>query len=225
MATRLLSPNKRGANDNRLTPTEMIFVKAMQADPLMNPAKAARAAKCKNPSQDANRMMKKSAVKAALAKEMYARQEKFEIKADEVLQELHHLAMARGEDLFDEKGQLIPISEMPERTRAAIKEFKVTEKIIEGKNGKKPVTLRTYEIKLHDKVSSLDLLMKHLGQYERDNEQKPAAAFDLSGLYQRPVVRDPVEDAIASSTESNTVGEPKKVEYKIDEFEEGFPNE
>lgn len=221
MATRLINPNKRGVSDKRLTPTERLFVKAMQADPMMNPAAAARAAGYKkNPSQAANKLMKRPAVMAILGKELHERAEKFEIRADEVLQELHHLAMARGEDLFDEKGQLIPISEMPERTRAAIKEFKVTEKVVEGK-GKKPVTLRTYEIKLHDKVSSIDMLMKHLGQYEKDNNQKPAAVFDLSGLYVRPVIKDPVKEAIETSAGANIMEEPEKVTHDIDEFEGG----
>ena len=226
MATRHLQPNKRKASDKRLTAAEQLFVKAMQADPMMNPCNAAKAAGYKHPAQRANQLMKRPAVKAVLARELHDRQEKFEIRADEVLQELHHLAMARGEDLFDKKGNLIPISEMPERTRAAIKEFKVTEKIVDGGKGKKPVTLRTYEIKLHDKVSSIDMLMKHLGQYEKDNGQKPGLTLDLSSLYIRPAVRDPVVDAIAAQVPANIVEEPlKKVTHSIDEFEEGMPNE
>lgn len=222
MSTRLINPNKRGASDKRLTPAEHIFVKAMQADKMMNPAAAAKIAGYKNPSQAANKIMKRPAVLAILSKELHQRAEKFEIKADEVLQELHHLAMARGEDLFDEDGNLRPIKDMPERTRTAIKEFKVTEKVVEGKKGTKPVTLRTYEIKLHDKVSSIDMLMKHLGEYEKDNKQKPTAVFDLSQLYVRPVVKDPVQVAIETSSAGTTiVEEPKKVAYSVNELVEG----
>lgn len=229
--TRLINPNKRGASDKRLTPTERLFVKAMQADPMMNPAAAARAAGYKkNPSQAANKLMKRPAVMAILGKELHQRAEKFEIKADEVLQELHHLAMARGEDLFDEDGQFIPIKDMPERTRAAIKEFKVTEKILvekgkKGKDGKKAadreVLMRVTEIKLHDKVTSIDMLMKHLGQYELDNKQKPGVTFDLSSLYVRPEVVDPVAKLTGeASMVVEPPPEPKKVEYKVDELVE-----
>ena len=222
MATRALQPNKRKASDKRLTAAEQLFVKAMQADPLMNPTAAAKAAGYAHPSQRANALMKRPAVKAVLARELFERQEKFEIKADEVLKELHHLGMARASDLYDEKGQLLALEDMPERARAAIKSFKVTEKVIDGGKGKKPITLRTTDIELHDKKGAIDMLMKHLGQYEKDNGQKPVAVFDLSGLYVRPTVRDPVLDAITASTESKIETEPlKRVTHDLDEFEGG----
>lgn len=215
----MINPNKRGASDKRLTPTERLFVKAMQADPMMNPAAAARAAGYKkNPSQAANKLMKRPAVMAILGKELHQRAEKFEIRADEVLQELHHLSMARGSDMFDEDGQLLPLQEMPDRVKAAIKSFKVTEKVVEGKNGKNHV-LRVTDVELHDKKGALDMLMKHLGQYELDNKQKPGVTFDLSSLYVRPEIVDPVK---ALTGESSIVveppSEPKKVEYKVDEL-------
>lgn len=224
MATRLIQPNKRGASDKRLTAAERTFVKAMQADKMMNPTAAAKIAGYKNPSQRANSLMKKPVIQAILSKELHQRAEKFEIRADEVLQELHHLAMARSEECFDEKGQLLPIKEMSDRAKAAIKSFKVTEKIVEGKKGQQ-ITLRVTDVELHDKRGSLDMLMKHLGQYEKDNGQKPSLTFDLSQLYVRPVVRDPVMDAISAPAPTNIVEEPKKVTDKvlhdIDEFEGG----
>lgn len=226
MATRLIQPNKRGASDKRLTPAKMMFVKAMQADPFMNPVNAARTAGYKAPNQTANKLMKDKVVLAILGKELHARQEKFEIKADEVLQELHHLGMARASDLYDEKGQLLALEDMPERARAAIKSFKVTRKIVDGGKGKKPTTLEITDIELHDKKGAIDMLMKHLGQYEKDNGQKPGLTLDLSSLYVRPAVRDPVVDAIAAQVPAKVEEEPlKKVTHSIDEFEERTPNE
>lgn len=220
MATRHLQPNKRKASDKRLTAAEQLFVKAMQADPMMNPCNAAKSAGYKHPAQRANDLMKKPAVKAVLARELHDRQEKFEIRADEVLKELHHLGMARASDLYDEKGQLLPLEDMPDRARAAIKSFKVTEKVVDGGKGKKPVTIRTTDIELHDKKGAIDMLMKHLGQYEKDNGQKPAMVFDLSGLYQRPAVRDPVDDAITAQMSAKIVEETKKIVYTVDEMVE-----
>lgn len=223
MATRQLQPNKRGASDKRLTPRELIFVKAMQADPKMDPTAAAKTAGYAHPSQRANDLMKKPAVKAILGKELHQRAEKFEIKADEVLQELHHLGMARASDLYDKKGELLSLEDMPERARAAIKSFKVTRKIVDGGKGKKPTTLEITDIEFHDKKGAIDMLMKHLGQYELDNNQKPTMVFDLSSLYQRPAVKDPVSDAITRAINgrpaTTIVEEPKAITHDIDEFE------
>lgn len=66
------------------------------------------------------------------------------------------------------------------------------------------------------------MLSKHLGLYEKDNEQKPKAVFDLSQLYQRPAIVDPVEAAIARASEPAKIGEvvePPKLIYDVDEFE------
>lgn len=223
MATRQLQPNKRGASDKRLTPRELIFVKAMQADPKMDPTAAAKTAGYAHPSQRANDLMKKPAVKAILGKELHQRAEKFEIKADAVLQELYHLAMARGEDCFDAEGSMLPIKDMPDRAKAALKQFKVTEKIVAGGKKGEQITIRVTDVEFHDKKGSLDMLMKHLGQYELDNNQKPTMVFDLSSLYQRPAVKDPVNDAITRAINGHPVTtiveSPKAITHDIDEFE------
>ncbi len=221
MPTKLLQPAKRGANDKRLTPNQQLFVEALLADPKFNATAAAKAAGYGAPGQAANKLMKDPVVTAIIGKEIRMRAEKFEVKAEHVLRELAAIGGANPQNLVDENGVLIPLEKLPKEVAAAVKSFKVTEKVVEGKNGK-PVTLRVTDVVLHDKVTALDMLSKHLGLYEKDNQQKPNVVFDLSRLYQRPVIVDPVEAAIARASEPAKIGEvvePPKLTYDVDEFD------
>jgi hypothetical protein len=81
---------------------------------------------------------------------------------------------------------------------AAVASVKVRELFGEGKDGKGEIG-QTVEIRLWDKNSAIDRLMKHLGAYERDNAQRngPQAWTDaelmerLTGAFERLGVQMP----------------------------------
>ena len=230
MATTLIQPAKRGASLRRMNTGEQMFVKALMADPQWNPTRAAKAAGCKNPSQDANRMLKSPVVQAALGKAIRERAEKFEIKGEHVLKELAAISSVNPQDLVDEEGNVIPLHELPRHVAAAIKSFKTVEREVAGEGGEM-TTVKGCEVVFHDKLNALEMLAKHLGLFEKDNAQtKPTITFDISQLYQRPVTDDPVERLIANPEPSQTelrdakIKEDEavdpKVEYHLDELTE-----
>lgn len=89
-----------------------------------------------------------------------------------MIQEAARIGLLDPARLFDEKGNLLPINDIPAEVRAAIASIEVGEVEIDGE-----VTTRVKKIKLWDKNSALEKLMKHLGSFERDNQQK-AGLFD-----------------------------------------------
>src|SRR5690606_37196987 len=85
------------------------------------------------------------------------------ITVDELVTELSNMVRFDVSELYDEKGNLKPIHQMPKTARQMISEVEA----IELKGGaiiKKVKTIR--------KLDAIEKLMKHLGGYQKDNEQK-----------------------------------------------------
>ncbi len=88
---------------------------------------------------------------------------RIEINTDDVLLEIARLAFSDLTEIFEEDETLKPISEWPEDARRAVSSFEVTQVGDVAKIGK---------VKFWSKTDALEKLMKHLGEYERDNKQK-----------------------------------------------------
>jgi len=80
-----------------------------------------------------------------------------EITIDELIQDLAEMKNIDVADLYDEDGLLIDISQLPASFTRCIQE------VIETKSGLK--------IKFYSKLDAIEKLAKHLGFYEKDNEQ------------------------------------------------------
>lgn len=93
------------------------------------------------------------------------------------LREVARLAYFDPRKLYTPEGQLKKIHELDDDTAAAIASVEVDEIGIEG-----TVVGYTKKIKHWDKNAALEKAMKHLGQYEADNEQKPAVDIHIAGL-------------------------------------------
>ena len=88
------------------------------------------------------------------------------IELDAVVKELAAIATVDPLELYDDKGNLKPLSEM---TPAARKAISGIDKVVRhGEN----FSEESLKIRLNAKTSALDMLMKHLGGYEKDNRQK-----------------------------------------------------
>ena len=70
-------------------------------------------------------------------------------------------------ELYDENGNLKNIHQIPKKARLMIAEFCSDEIIAKGKS-----IGQSKKIKVFDKLSVIEKLMKHLGGYEKDNKQK-----------------------------------------------------
>lgn len=90
------------------------------------------------------------------------------ITSDRVLEEVASLAFIDPLMLFDDHGRLLPIREMPERARRALQSMDLD--VVTNSDG--DIVRETRKLRFHDKGQQLDRLMKHLGLFERDNQQR-----------------------------------------------------
>lgn len=136
------------------------------------------------------RLLKNVEIASAIKEAMDLRANSVQITAERVLLEVARLAMYDPRKFFNASGELLGIHDLDDDTAAALAGMDVME-LPEGLGSVK-------KIKLVDKGPNLERLMKHLGLYERDNEQKvdPLTAL-LHGIATRnagafmPVAIDP----------------------------------
>ena len=98
---------------------------------------------------------------------------KSDITQERVLREVARLGLYDVRELFDADGHPLPINQLSDSMAAAVVGVEVvTIGSADGGIGE----IRKY--KLADKNSALEKLMKHLGLYEKDNDQKTGTLAD-----------------------------------------------
>lgn len=100
-------------------------------------------------------------------------QEDTGITLERTLREIARGAFHDPRRFFDESGGLKRIVDLDDDTAAALAGFDVTELNADG-----AVIGYVKKIKLGDRKGYLDMLMKHLGGYKVDNDQKGKSAAD-----------------------------------------------
>ena len=104
-----------------------------------------------------HRLLRDAKVAQLIQAGITARTERTGITQDVVLGELLRLARVDVIDLFDDAGNLKPLSQIPEDARRAIAGIETSE----VRDGEK-VTGTVRKVKMHDKKGSLELLGKRL---------------------------------------------------------------
>lgn len=94
------------------------------------------------------------------------RSERTKITADMVLQELAKCGFSNIQDYINGDLSIRDISSIDRNKADAIASIKKT--VTEFEGGSKT----SVEFKLHDKLKSLDMLGRHIGFFEKDNDQK-----------------------------------------------------
>ena len=87
-----------------------------------------------------------------------------------VVSKIHDLAFFDIRSVLAADGTLSPPSEWPDATAAAIAGIEVFEEF-SGVGDNRTLIGHTKKVKLIERTKSLDMLMKHLGGYEKDNAQ------------------------------------------------------
>ncbi len=89
--------------------------------------------------------------------------------SEAVLLQVSRMAFVDVRRLVDATGKPIPLHLLPADVTAAIQDV-----VIKNHGG-----VQTYKVRLCDRNSALDKLMKHLGLYEKDNRQTGNAIGEL----------------------------------------------
>lgn len=172
-----------------LTPKQERFVAEYLID--LNATQAATRAgySAKTANEQGARLLTNVSVRSAIEAAKAKRQEKTEITAARVVQEIARLAFFDPRKLLTCDGEPVPIQELDDDTAAAIAGLETaTEK---DRSGEGSTYIRKY--KIADKNSALEKLAKHLGIYELDNHQKTDALTEVLNRLGRsvlPVAKD-----------------------------------
>ena len=100
-------------------------------------------------------------------------QERNEVTVDKLISELSKIAFVKESDFYHDDGSVKLLSELTDDQKAALasyrfKSIRTGEKDENGNSEMIDIPFFTS----HDKIKAIDLLMKHLGGYEKDNGQK-----------------------------------------------------
>ena len=141
-----------------LRPRQSRFVEEYLVD--LNAAQAAIRAgySARSARKNSYRLLRKTAVREAVAQAMGARSERTQISADQVLREYARLAFSNIADFVDfgpDGVTVRALSEMPRDAARCVAE------VSESKTGRGGTT----RLKLHDKKGALDALARNLGMF------------------------------------------------------------
>lgn len=116
--------------------------------------------------ENASRLLKNAKVASRIGELQGIINEKFEVSILQVLQEYAKIAFFDPRKMFDATtGALIPVAKMEADVAAALAGFEVDTKFEDGE------LIRASKVKLNSKVAALDSLARHLGMFQKDNEQ------------------------------------------------------
>lgn len=158
--------------ERALTAQQQLFVEEYIID--LNGTQAAiRAGYAESSARaTASRLLTIDNIQNAIAEARKEQQKRTQITADRVLLEVARLAMYDPRKFFNNEGEPLGIHELDDDTAAALAGMDVIEQYENIGDGKREFTGYLKKYKLADKGPNLERLMKHLGLYERDNEQK-----------------------------------------------------
>ncbi len=160
MGTTLITSKRNGYDPSKLTDQQRIFVLELLGSSQFNPTEAAKRAGYKFPPQAAYKLLKVKGIQAALGKAQRQREERCELKADDVLNYLKAALFFNPLHYFrptdDGKWLIDDLSVIPEEIGRLIEnmELQVTEK--DGE-----VTSR-YKVSFVSKATALSLALKHV---------------------------------------------------------------
>jgi len=137
------------------------------------PIPACEAAGYKQAHVKAYQLLKLPKIKEAIDLRREELMQRLNITPERTLAEFACSAFFDPSTLFDEKGNLLSIHSISETSRRAISSIKVRKQHFgeTDDNGKK-ILDDVVEIKLNDKTKNLESISKHLGLFEKDNEQR-----------------------------------------------------
>ena len=115
----------------------------------------------------AAKMVSKGNIQAYISELQQKHSESTDISAERVLKEYASLGFANASDFYEPNGEPKPINELTKEQAKAIS--KVIRKVVKTDNG---TEITTFSYQFHDKLKALENVAKHIGFFEKDNDQK-----------------------------------------------------
>ena len=112
-------------------------------------------------------LMNNTHIQAAIQTRKEALRDKYAITRERVLGEYAKIAFFNLKNLFDDRGQMIPVQDMPRDVAAALSKLRISDHVLKGGGN-----IITTEVKPYDKPVALDALSRYLGLFEEDNRQR-----------------------------------------------------
>lgn len=159
MSTVLIKPRQNGANIDRCTQQQRMFVLYMMADETWCPTEAARKAGAKHPHVQATRWMKLPHVRAILGKFQREREERTQMTSDDIWAYLHRVLTFDPATVYSRSGGtwwlIDDLDKMPLEHRQLIEEIGAKNIKINDKEVVVPV------VKFVSKSKALDIAARH----------------------------------------------------------------
>lgn len=198
------SSSKQGRPEaGGLSPARERFVQEYVADPTDAKAAYIRAgftARGNAAEVNACRLLRNPKVRAEISRRLAALRSKAEevtgITLQRTLREIARIAFFDPRKMFDSGGNPLSVTDLDNDTAAAIAGLDVLEEF-EGAGDARRFVGYVKKYKIAEKKGALDMLMKHLGGYEKDNNQQGGmlgALLSQMGRSAVPVVASPPDD-------------------------------
>lgn len=165
--------------EGKLTPKQERFCREYVVDSNGTQAAIRAGYSLKTAQAQSSRMLSNVMVQGRVQQLMAEQNNRLNLTADVVLEELLLIAKSDISQAFDDAGNLFPLKEMPEGIRRVISGFEVLEEF-EREGRTKNLIGYTKKIKSWDKVKALELLGKHLKLFTEKIEFE-----DKTGLAER----------------------------------------
>lgn len=108
--------------------------------------------------------------------------ERNKITLDELIQSLAGMVRFDIADLYDDDGRLLPLRQMPLAARQMIQQLDSDEMYVTV-DGHREVVGYTKKLRTISKLDAVEKLMKHLGGYDKDNQQsRPLITFNIKDV-------------------------------------------
>lgn len=137
----------------------------------------------KTARQQGARLLSNVAIKAEISKRAQTVANKYELTTELAARSIVQELRFDPANLYDSEGNLKPITELDEDTRMALSSIEFEQ----HGNTDAPVYVR--KVKWAARATAREQLMKHLGMFERDNLQKPAAIIMMEQITANPASR------------------------------------
>lgn len=143
-----------------LSPKQLRFVEEFVVD--LNATQAAIRAgySPKTAAAQGSRLLKNVEVQQAIAQRQAQVSQSAGVRAEDVLRQLMRIGFCDIRKAYDEKGNLLPIKDLPDDIALAVSGIDVEE--IQGPDDENPQTLRVRKLRFPDRNKALELLGKHL---------------------------------------------------------------